>query len=348
MKVIIQLPCFNEEATLPQTLADLPRHIEGADSVEWLIVDDGSSDATAEVARVHGVDHIIRHKTNRGLAHAFRTALDASLRRGADIIVNTDADNQYHGGDVQALAAPILADRADIVVGDRQPGALPHFSPVKRLLQRLGSAVVRNLSGTAIPDAVSGFRAYSRGAALRLNILSSFSHTIDTLIQAGEKKMTVVSVPVQVNPVGRQSRLYRNTAHFVIRSVATMIRMYLMYGPIRLFFGIGAILSLVGMIPIFRFLVLYTVGSGEGHIQSLVIGAGFLVIGFVTFLVGLVADLVNFNRRLMEISLERVRRMELGERADGEESGPVTERRRGAEDIGSSASQAAQSDFQEY
>lgn len=320
MKLIVQIPCYNEQGTLPQTVADIPRRIEGVDEVEILVVDDGSSDGTAEAAHAAGVDHILRHKANKGLARSFRTGLDACLRLGADIIVNTDGDNQYVGADIPKLIAPILAGEADVVVGDRETQTVAHFSPTRRRLQRWGSAMVRTLSGTDVPDAVSGFRAFSREAALDLNIVSPFSYTIETLIQAGRKRMAVTSVPVGTNPKTRDSRLYQSLPHFLERSATTMVRMYAMYKPLRVFLVIGLAISLIGLVPIARFLYFYATGSGEGHIQSLVLGGAFLVIGFVTFLIGLVADLINYNRQLIEMTLERVRRLELRELGAARES----------------------------
>ena len=311
MKLIVQIPCFNEEHTLPQTVADIPRQIEGVDEVRLLVIDDGSTDATVAVAERLGVDYVVRNPNNRGLARTFRTGVDACLRLGADIIVNVDGDNQYHGHDIPRLIQPILEEQVEIVVGDRQTQAVTQFSPVKRFLQRLGSAVVRRLSGLDVPDAVSGFRAISRTAALRLNIVSPFSYTIEMLIQAGKKHMAVTSVPVRTNPVTRESRLFRSLPRFIERSLTTMIRMYAMYQPLRVFFFIGSIFMAIGMIPIVRFLYFYFLGRGDGHIQSLILGGVLVMMGFVTYLIGLVADLISFNRQLQEMTLERVRQMEL-------------------------------------
>lgn len=316
MKLIVQIPCYNEEQTLPQTVADIPRQIEGVDSVEILVIDDGSTDRTVEVARQIGVDHIIRNRTNKGLARSFRAGLDACLKLGADIIVNTDGDNQYAGRDIPKLIRPILEGKADIVVGDRQTDRIEHFSTMKKLLQRLGSGVVRRLSGTDVPDAVSGFRAISREAALRLNIVSPFSYTVEMLIQAGKKHMAIASVPIATNPKTRESRLFRSIPKFIERSLTTMVRMYAMYQPLRFFFYIGLVLLLVGLLPIARFLFYYFTGDGAGHIQSLILGGALVVIGVVTFLIGLLADLINFNRQLLEMTLERVRRLELRDAGD--------------------------------
>lgn len=309
MKLIVQIPCYNEERTLPETVADIPRDIEGAD-VEILIVDDGSTDRTVEVANDLGIEHIVRNKKNLGLARTFRVGLEACLKAGADIIVNTDGDNQYEGRDIPRLIKPIQDGIADIVVGDRQTGKTPHFSKRKRFLQWFGSGVVRKLAGIWVPDAVSGFRAISREAAIRLNITSTFSYTIEMLIQAGKRGMTVVSVPVGTNQKTRESRLFKSMFEFIVRSVSTMIRVYAMYQAMRVFFYIGTVFLVIGIIPICRFMYFYFSGSGEGHIQSLVLGGVFLVMGVMTYLIGLVADLISFERQLLEMTLEKVRRME--------------------------------------
>ena len=311
MKLIVQIPCYNEEATLRQTVADIPRAIDGVDAVEVLIIDDGSSDSTVPLALQIGVDHIIQHKNNKGLARAFRTGIEACLSLGADIIVNTDGDNQYAGQDIPKLIRPILDGTADIVVGDRQTHAVAHFSPFKKRLQNLGSAVVRMLSGTQVPDTVSGFRAISREAAMQINIVSPFSYTIEMLIQAGRKNMAIAAVPIDTNVPTRKSRLFRSIPDFVQRSVSTMLRMYSMYQPLKTFMLIGGALSLIGLLPITRFLYFYVLDGGQGHVQSLVLGGMFLMIGLTTFLIGLVADLIGFNRQLIEMTLEKVRRMEL-------------------------------------
>ena len=310
MKLIIQIPCFNEAGTLPETLLALPRHIEGIDTIETLVIDDGSADDTANVARRFGVTHIERHRRNRGLAAAFRTGLARAMREGADIVVNTDADNQYDARDIEALVAPILAEKADLVIGDRGVGDNVHFGPFKRLLQRLGSATVRKLSDTDIPDAVSGFRAISREAAQRINVTATFSYTTETLIQAGRRRMAVTSVPVRTNRVERPSRLFKSIPHFMMNTGATMVRAYAMYNPLRTFMLVGAVATLIGLAPILRFLALYARGDGTGHIQSLVIGGALIVLGAVAMMLGAVADLIGGNRILLEHTLERLRAME--------------------------------------
>jgi glycosyltransferase involved in cell wall biosynthesis len=311
MKLIVQIPCYNEEETLPATFNDIPKKIDGVDEVEILIIDDGSTDKTIEVAKSLGVHHIVINKNNRGLARTFRTGLNECLKLGADIIVNTDGDNQYAGWDIPKLIQPILDGKADVVVGDRNTAKVAHFSPFKKFLQKLGSYVVKTLSGVQVPDAVSGFRAYSRDAALQLNIVSPFSYTIEALIQAGKKHMAVTSVPVETNAKTRESRLFSSIPKFIERQLTTIVRMYAMYQPLKVFFFIGLTLSILGAIPILRFLYFYFTGDGEGHLQSLVLGGVFTILGFISFLIALLADLMNFNRQLIEQTLEKVRRIEL-------------------------------------
>jgi glycosyltransferase involved in cell wall biosynthesis len=310
MKLIVQIPCHNEQETLPAVLADIPRRIDGVDKVEVLVIDDGSTDRTVEVAREHGADHVISSRKNRGLARTFRFGLETAIQLGADVIVNTDGDNQYAGADIPKLIEPIVAGRADIVIGDRQTAGIRSFSWIKRLLQNWGSAVVAKMSDVDVPDAVSGFRAFSREAALDTNIVSSFSYTIETLIQAGRKHYAVVSVPIRVNPTTRPSRLFSSVPQFLARSVATMLRIYAMYQPLKVYFYFGSALVLLGSIPIIRFLIYYFSGHGEGKIQSLVIGAILITFGGLSLMFGLVADLINFNRQLSEMTLERLRRLE--------------------------------------
>ena len=311
MKLIVQIPCYNEEATLPHTLADLPRALPGIDTIETLVVDDGSTDRTAELARELGVHHLIRLKQNYGLATAFATGLEASLAAGADIIVNTDADNQYRGEDIGRLVQPILEGRADIVVGDRGVAALEHFSPLKRLLQRLGSWIVERAAGIPIPDATSGFRAFTREAALRLTVLSDYTYTLETLIQAGARRMAVAFVPIRVNPQTRQSRLIRNIPSFLGISAVTIVRFYTMYRPLRVFTTLGAIFILGGLALGIRFLIFFVQGGGTGNTQSLILAAILLIIGFQVCLIGLIADAVSMNRRMLEDALYRVRCAEL-------------------------------------
>ena len=313
MKLIVQIPCYNEEHTLPQTVADIPRQIEGVDEVEILIIDDGSTDRTVEVARELGVDHIIRNKHNLGLAKTFRNGLDACLEAGADVIVNTDGDNQYNAADIPKLLTPVLQGEADMVIGDRQTGTIEHFSKAKKFLQWFGSGVVRRLAGVWVPDAVSGFRAFSREAAIRLNIVSTYSYTIETVIQSGKKQLAVKSVPIRTNGKTRESRLFKSIPDFIMRQVTTIVRMYAMYRPLTFFFFLGTGFGLLGLLPVLRFLWFYLLGDTGGHIQSLILGGVLLMMGFICFIAGLVADLISFNRQLQEMTLERVRRMELGE-----------------------------------
>lgn len=309
-KLIIQIPCFNEAESLPDTLVALPRRLPGVDTIEILVIDDGSHDGTADVARRFGVHHVVRHRRNRGLAAAFQSGIDAALAAGADIIVNTDADGQYAGEDIAKLVAPIVAHEADLVIGDRGVGENAHFGPFKRLLQRLGSAVVRSLSRTEVTDAVSGFRALSRAAAQRITITTEFSYTTDMLIQAGRKRFKIVSVPVRTNPAVRPSRLFTSIPQFVSRQLMTMARAYATYNPLRTFAMIGGLVTLIGLAPIVRFLWFWATGDGQGHVQSLVLGGSLLVLGVLTGLMGVLAELIGANRKLLEKTLSHVRRLE--------------------------------------
>ncbi len=311
MRLIVQIPCYNEEHTLPATLADIPRVIPGIDSVEILVIDDGSRDRTIEVARAAGVEHILANKANVGLAKTFSRGLQMSLELGADIIVNTDGDNQYCGADIPKLIAPILAGTADVVVGDRQTGTIGHFSSRKKALQTFGSTMVRRFAKVDVPDAVSGFRAISRDAAMKLNIISTFSYTIEMLIQVGRKQIAVTSVPIRTNEKTRDSRLFKSIGQFIERSATTMLRMYAMYQPLRAFMFLGGFFFIVGVIPLIRFLILFLMDQGDGKIQSVVLGGIFVVIGILTFLLGLIADLIGHNRQLLEVTLEKVRLLEL-------------------------------------
>ncbi len=308
MKLIIQIPCYNEAETLPHTLSQLPHHIEGIDQIEYLVIDDGSTDETLEVARQCGVHHIVRVKKHAGLANAYRTGLDACLRLGADIIVNTDADNQYNAEDIPLLLQPILEGKAELVIGDRGVSSLETFSPLKRKLQTWGSKVVSQAAGIDIPDATSGFRAMTREVALRTNVLSNYSYTLETLIQAGSQHFAIASVPVRTNPPSRPSRLMRSIVEYLTHSTVTIVRAYTMYRPLRVFTIIGGLLIGIGMIPALRFLYFFALGQGEGKIQSLLLGAVLIIVGFQTLLIGLVADLISFNRKLLEEVLYRIKK----------------------------------------
>jgi glycosyltransferase involved in cell wall biosynthesis len=310
MKLIIQIPCFNEEESLPVTLRALPRELEGIDKIEWLVIDDGSTDATVRVAHEHGVDHIIQLYHNRGLSSAFMAGLDACLRRGADIIVNTDADNQYDARDIPKLIRPILDGRAEIVIGDRQVARIPHFSPLKKRLQKLGSLVVRKLSKTSVVDAPSGFRAIHRRAATQLNVFNEYSYTIETIIQAGQKNMAIVSVPVRTNDDLRPSRLVKGMGSYVARMVIVMSRIFVIYRALRFFFTLGILIMLPGVILGLRYLWHMASGSGSGNIQSLILAAVFLLAGFFVILSGFLADLISVNRKLLEELRSRAIRLE--------------------------------------
>lgn len=307
MKLIIQIPCYNETESLPETVAQLPRQIEGVDEVEFLVIDDGSSDATAETARVCGVDHVLRLPHHSGLATAFAAGLEACLRLGADLIVNTDADNQYNAADIPLLVRPLLRDEAEMVIGDRGVATLQTFSPFKRRLQVIGSQVVSRAAGLNVPDATSGFRAMTRDVALHTIVLSDYSYTLETIIQAGNRSTRVISVPVRTNPPKRPSRLMTDMGQYLKHSSATIIRSYTMYRPLRVFSTVGTIFALSGLALVIRFLIFYFQGLGSGHVQSLILAAVLLIVGFQTWLIGLLADLVGKNRRMMEEVLWRVR-----------------------------------------
>lgn len=299
-KLIIQIPCFNEADTIAITLKSLPREVPGFDAVEWLIIDDGCTDDTVSVARDHGVDHVVGHTRNQGLARGFMTGLDACLRFGADVIVNTDADNQYNADDIPALTAPILAHHAEIVVGMRPIETIKHFSPTKKFLQKLGSWVVRTASNTNIPDAPSGFRAMSRVAAQQLIVFNDYTYTLETIIQAGQKNMAIASVPIRVNEDLRPSRLVKSIPSYIKRSIVTIVRIFVIYRPFRFFGSIGAVLFSVGFLIGLRFLWYYLKGSGDGHVQSLILTALLMGMGFQTLLIAFVADLLAANRKLIE------------------------------------------------
>lgn len=314
-KLIIQIPCLNEATTLPATLADLPRQVPGIDVIEWLIIDDGSRDGTAEVARAEGVHHIVRFTHNKGLAAAFSAGIDACLKAGADFIVNTDADNQYAGQDISRLVAPLIAGQADIVIGDRNIRDLAYMSWPKKLLQRLGSWVVRQVSNTQVPDTTSGFRAYTRDAALRMTIVSEFSYTLESIIQAGKKKMAVAHVEVGTNPRTRPSRLFKSIFSYIKQSAATIVRIYTMHEPLKVFSYIGGTVFLVGVGISARYLYFLFVGDtyGDRHLQSLILSAVLMIVGFQVIVIGLVADAISGTRKLLEDLLYRVRRLELRE-----------------------------------
>ncbi len=313
MKVIIQIPCFNEEESLPVALSKLPRIIEGVDKVEWLIIDDGSRDKTREVAAAHGVDHIVGFSTNQGLARGFMLGIRSCLERGADIIVNTDADDQYNADDIPKLIEPILKGQAEVVVGERPISQIAHFSPIKKVLQKLGSAVVAGISATEVKDAPSGFRAFSREAAAKLNVFSSYTYTLETIIQAGQKNMGIVSVPIRVNRDLRPSRLVRSIASYVTRSIATMLRIIVVYRPFRFFMTLASLFFVGGFALGARFLYFYANGDGGGHVQSVVLAGTLLMISVQTGLLAFVADLQSVNRRLLEELLEDKRKRRSGE-----------------------------------
>ncbi len=315
MKLIIQIPCLNESETLGIALAALPREVPGFDTVEWLIIDDGSTDGTGEIARRLGVDHVIRHPVNRGLATAFMTGLDACLRLGADVIVNTDADNQYEGADIPKLTAPVLAGEADMVIGTRPINDTDHFSWIKKKLQHLGSWAVRMASKTQVEDAPSGFRAISRDTAMRLNVFSAYTYTLETIIQAGLSNLRVASVPVRTNDDLRPSRLVKSISSYVRRSLITILRVVIIYRPLKLFFWVGAVLIAVGFIAGLRFLYFYLGGDGGGHIQSVIFTALCILLGVLMWMMGVISELISTNRKLLERINWRVQRLE--DRAGG-------------------------------
>jgi glycosyltransferase involved in cell wall biosynthesis len=311
MKLIIQIPCLNEEETLPVTLRDLPSEVPGFDAVEWLVIDDGSTDRTIEVAREHGVHHIVRLTNNKGLANGFQAGLDASLKLGADVIVNTDADNQYDGADIPKLVAPIMAGDADMVVGDRQVMTIEHFSPAKKALQRLGSWVVRQASETTVPDTTSGFRAYNREAALGLQVVSKFTYTLETIIQAGKLTVAVDSVPIGTNPKLRESRLFPSMWTYIRRNGISIFRIYALYEPLKVFMTAAFIVGLAAIAVWGRFLYFWIDGDGAGHVQSLIFGAVLFNAAVVLTALGIIGDLLDGQRMMVQRIFERVRRIEL-------------------------------------
>jgi glycosyltransferase involved in cell wall biosynthesis len=311
MKLIIQIPCLNEEKTLPVTIGDLPREVPGFDAVEWLVIDDGSTDRTIEVAKEHGVDHIVRLTNNKGLANGFQAGLDAALKLGADVIVNTDADNQYDGRDIVTLVAPIVAGDADMVVGDRQVMTIEHFSPAKKSLQRLGSWVVRQASQTDIPDTTSGFRAYNREAALALQVVSKFTYTLETIIQAGKMTVAVDHVPVRTNPKLRESRLFPSMWTYIRRNGISIFRIYAMYEPLKVFMSAALVVGIASIAVWTRFLVFWLQGDGAGHVQSLILGAVLFNAAMVLAALGVLGDLISGQRTTLQRIFERIRRVEL-------------------------------------
>ena len=310
MKLIIQIPCLNEAETLEIALNDLPRHIDGIDEIEYLIINDGSRDNTVEVARKWGVHHIVSFPQNKGLARGFMAGLDAALRQGADIIVNTDADNQYCGEDIGKLIRPILDGEAEVVIGARPIDSTEHFSPLKKKLQHLGSFVVRKASRTDIPDAPSGFRAFSREAAMHMNVVNEYTYTLETIVQAGRNKMAITSVPIRTNPELRSSRLFKSMAGYIKRSMLTILRAYMMYKPLKTFTYFAVPPIVVGLMIGFRFLFFIAAGRSGGHVQSLILACTLIIMGFLTFMIGLVADVIAANRKLLQDIQYHARRAE--------------------------------------
>ena len=310
MKLIIQIPCYNEAETLEIALNDLPKKIEGIDCIEYLIINDGSKDKTVEVAKKWGVHHVVNFKQNKGLAKGFMAGLDGCLRNGADIIVNTDADNQYCGADIEKLIRPILNGEADMVIGARPIDETEHFSWIKKKLQHFGSWVVRKASNTDIPDAPSGFRAFSREAAMRINVVNDYTYTLETIVQAGRERIAITSVPIRTNGELRPSRLFNSILGYVKKSMLTIIRAYMMYKPLRCFTFVAIIPTIIGLLIGFRYLYFVAMGTAGGHVQSLLLACTLIILGFVTFVVGLLADVLAANRKLIEDAQYHVRRAE--------------------------------------
>ncbi len=310
MKLIIQIPCYNEAETLEIALNDLPKHIDGIDEIEYLIINDGSKDNTVEVAKRWGVNYVVNFRRNKGLAKGFMAGIDACLRNGADIIVNTDADNQYNGDDIETIVRPILEGKTDIVIGERPIDQTEHFSPIKKKLQHFGSWVVRVASNTDIPDAPSGFRAYSREAAIRLNVTNEYTYTLETIVQAGREKIAMESVPIRTNAELRPSRLFNSMMGYVKKSMVTIIRAFIMYRPLRFFIGVGLIPFILGIGIGIRFIVYMILGGGAGHIQSLILSSILIMMGFMTIIIGLQADIIAKNRKLLEDIQYHVRKLD--------------------------------------
>jgi glycosyltransferase involved in cell wall biosynthesis len=313
LKLFIQIPCYNEEKTLPVTFADLPKVIEGIETIEYLVINDGSTDNTVDTARRLGITHIVNFRVNRGLAHAFRAGIDACLRLGADIIVNTDADNQYSGADIEKIVKPIIEEKADIVIGERPIDTTKHFSWKKKQFQHLGSWVVRVASKTNIPDAPSGFRAYSREAAMQLNVINEYTYTLETIIQAGQKKMAITSVPITTNPETRKSRLFKNMWIYMSRSATVIFRSFLMYRPLKTFLFFGILFLLAGIAIDARFFILYLSGDKNYHTPSLILATTFIIIGIQTIIMGFIADIISANRKILEDIQKRVRNIDYRE-----------------------------------
>ena len=311
MKVFIQVPCLDEEQTLPAVLASIPTRIDGVDEIEILVIDDGSTDRTLEVARAHGVTHVVHHTRTMGLARSFRDGTDYALAHGADIVVNTDGDNQYPQDRIGDLVQPILAGTADIVIADRQTSTIAHFSPFKKVMQRFGSAIVNAAASTELPDAASGFRAYSRESLLRINVVTQFSYTMETIIQAGNKRLRIASIPVVTNPKTRESRLFKNIFHHMAKSGAAITRSYLMFKPLVVFVSLAVFFGTIGAIPLIRFVVLWLSGADtDGHLQSLLLGSIMLVFALLFVALGVLSDLQRMNRVLLEEQLERIKEMQ--------------------------------------
>ncbi len=317
MKLVIQIPCYNEEKTLPITIKDLPKQIQGIDIIETLIINDGSKDNTVKVAEDMEVDHILSFKNNKGLSKAFSEGIEKCLELGADIIVNTDADNQYSGKDIPKLVKPIIKDKADVVVGDRQTDKIPHFSWLKKKLEKRGSAFIRSLSNTNVVDTVSGFRAFSKEAAMRINAFTEFSYTLENLIQLGHEKLKVISVPIRTNKKLRKSRLHKNIPNFIFSQLATILRVYSTYKALRVFTVIGLILILPGLFGFVRFLYFFFTSGGQGHVQSLIFSAVLLILGFFVFIFGIIADMISNNRKLIERALYKIKKLELENKNNG-------------------------------
>lgn len=312
MKIFVQIPCLNEEETLPLVLRSIPKTIAGATSVEVLVIDDGSTDETVAVAKQHGVKHIVHHTGNMGLARSFRDGVDYALSHGADIVVNTDGDNQYPQADIGRLVQPILDGQADIVIGDRQTNTIAHFSGFKKVMQNLGSWVVNQAAGTDLPDAPSGFRAYSRGSLMKLNIVTQFSYTMETIIQAGNKRLRIVSIPIATNPKTRESRLFKNIWHHMGRSAQAIMRSFVMFRPHVIFVTLGSLFLIAGLVPFARFMVFFLQGEGSGHVQSLIVGSMMIVGALICFALLVIADLQKTNRILLEDQLERLKELQYG------------------------------------